>query len=159
MPQTEVINELARINAMNGVLRASDVVEEARPVGSPLHHCFEWDDVEAADKWRLQQARQLIRYVVEMLPYDAPKFEVRAYVSLTPDRVEKRGGYRVMAEVLTSPSGRSQLLADALAELNRLKVKYYQLTELDGIFRAIERAQRNYGVPPDDQPNGDSATT
>jgi hypothetical protein len=160
-PRANVPDELRRIEAKYGLLRAADVVEEASLPGSPLHNCFEWDDGAAGYQWRLQQARQLIRVTVEMLPYDEPRYEVRAFVSLTPDRVVERGGYRVMTEVLASPSEREQLLADALKELNRLKVKYFQLSELSAVFRAIERAQQNYGQapPPPSGSGGDEART
>jgi hypothetical protein len=158
MSRTEVTRELLRIQAMNGLLRPADVVAEASQPGSPLHDYFEWDDGEAGHQWRLQQARQLIRVTVEVLPYEEPRYQVRAFVSLTPDRQLEGGGYRVMAEVLATPSERAQLLADALDELNRLKARYFQLSELEGIFRAIERARRNLGhPPPPPEFNGDDA--
>lgn len=160
MARTEITQELLRIQARNdGLLRAVDVVEEARHPASPLHDHFQWDDTVAGHQWRLQQARQLIRVTVEYLPYSEPHYEVRAFVSLTADRVREDGGYRAMVSVLAAPAQRKQLLAEALDELNRLKVKYFQLTELDGVFRAIERAARNYGEappPPQDSENGDN---
>jgi hypothetical protein len=152
MGRTEVIEELRRIQDSNGgLLRAADVVMEASRPGSPLHDHFNWDDTEAAHQWRLQQARQLIRVSVAYLPFDEPHYQVRAFVSLTPDRQREQGGYRAMVSVLNAPSERQQLLLDALEELNRLKIKYHNLTELDSIFRGIERAQRNYGMPPPPQ--------
>ncbi len=160
MPHSDVVRELQRIQALNrGLLRAVDVVEEARHPASPLHDYFEWDDGEAGHRYRLAQARQLIRVTVEVLPYNEPRYEVRAFVSLSPDRTLEGGGYRVMAEVLATPSQRQQLLADALSELNRLKAKYFQLSELEGIFRSIERLQRNFGTPPPPPEfnNGDDA--
>ena len=41
-----------------GELKPSYVVEEAKPVKSPLHPCFEWDDMKAAHAHRLQQGGQ-----------------------------------------------------------------------------------------------------
>jgi hypothetical protein len=149
MAKVEIAQALHRIQAANGgLLRAADVVEEASHPDSPLHEYFTWDDDAAAYQWRLQQARQLIRVAVQVLPYEEPQFLVRAFVSLTPDRQLEGGGYRAAVKVMASPTDRQQLLADALAELNRLKVKYHQLTELDSIFRGIERAARNYAPPP-----------
>jgi hypothetical protein len=46
-----------------GHLRPEDVVEEARNEVHPLHQYFEWDDVEAARRQRLQTARTLIRSI------------------------------------------------------------------------------------------------
>jgi hypothetical protein len=45
----------------DGKLRPPDVVNAARPEESPLHSHFEWDDSEAAEEYRLYQARYLIR--------------------------------------------------------------------------------------------------
>jgi len=46
-----------------GRLTASKVVDAARNPASPLHACFEWDDDVAAEGYRLEQARRLIRGV------------------------------------------------------------------------------------------------
>lgn len=149
----EVSTELRRIAADHGgLLRAADVVTEAADAASPLHSYFEWDDGEAGHLYRLQQARQLIRVVVEVQQYDEQSYRVRTFVSLTEDRVQEGGGYRVMTSVLSSPDTRSRLLSQALRELNNFKVKYQELSELVGIFRAIERASRtldvNIPIPP-----------
>lgn len=46
-----------------GRLSAAQVVEAARNPASPLHACFEWADDVAAEGYRLEQARRLIRGV------------------------------------------------------------------------------------------------
>lgn len=58
-----VVEALLRIYERAGALRAEDVVEEARSAKSPLHDWFEWDDSVAAEQYRLQQARQLVREI------------------------------------------------------------------------------------------------
>ena len=96
--KNKVIAELKRIAAKNdGLLQPETVVDEARPVASPLHSRFEWDDRVAGDAYRIWQARQLIRVVVEVISATGEKENV--FVSLTTDR--KESGYRVMTEVLT----------------------------------------------------------
>ena len=162
---SEVANELQRIAAKNGgILRATDVVTEATNLASPLHACFEWDDGEAGHLYRLHQARMLIRVTVQTVTYNEQHYRVRAYVSLPDDRVVEGGGYRVLANILSSPSGRGQLLEQALKELNSVKVKYYQLTELAGIFAAIERASQTNDkgsdvLPPPQSSSENEATT
>jgi len=55
---------LARIaEECGGNLTPDAVVEDARHKKSPLHEFFDWDDSEAAHKWRIEQARSLIRSV------------------------------------------------------------------------------------------------
>lgn len=44
-------------------LDAETVVEQARSRQSPLHSYFEWDTRRAADLYRLEQARYLLRHI------------------------------------------------------------------------------------------------
>src|SRR5689334_11733238 len=85
------LQEIAKEN--NGILLPKDVVERAKDQNSALHSWFKWDDEEAAEQWRLQQARQLIRevYVKIKLP-DGKMVSEQVFVSLKNDRVD--GGYR-----------------------------------------------------------------
>lgn len=56
--------ELQRLfDANNGRLTPEQVVDAARSPASPLHARFDWSDADAAAKWRLEQARGLIRSV------------------------------------------------------------------------------------------------
>lgn len=59
-----VAERLAQIAAAHrGRLEVDDVIADARPDDSPLHSHFEWDDGIAADEYRREQARELIRSV------------------------------------------------------------------------------------------------
>lgn len=137
----EAHEELRRIaNRHNGILRPADVVEAARPDDHPLHGCFTWDDSEAAEQYRLWQARELIRVAVIVLPgKDRKPVEVRAFVSLAPDREKDGGGYRSTEKVLTDDGMRALLLADAIKELNRIRAKYGVLRELAGVFSELDK--------------------
>ena len=55
--------ELERIRSLTGGLKPKDVVKKARPKRSPIHKAFEWDDDVAGEKYRVHQARNLIRAV------------------------------------------------------------------------------------------------
>lgn len=102
--------EAIRASNPNGMLRPSDVVDAARNPASPLHTHFEWNDGDAAEKWREEQARQLIRGVTITLSKKEP-VKVRAYVSLPADR-ESGAGYRSMRDVMDSEFLRRQLAND-----------------------------------------------
>ncbi len=135
-----IARELRRIAKSNGgLLLPAKVVEAARPKSSPLHSSFEWDDTEAAENYRLWQARQLIRVVVEQVPGMSGSTEV--FVSLSKDRFDGKG-YRVVAEVCKDEDLRAQMLEDALTELEIFKLKYRRLKELTVIFEAIEKVKR-----------------
>lgn len=55
-----VDRELDRIYKQRGDLTTEIVLEEASSERSPLHQYFEWDDSEAARKYRLHQATALL---------------------------------------------------------------------------------------------------
>lgn len=135
-----IARELRRIAKSNGgLLLPAKVVEAARPKSSPLHSRFEWDDTEAAENYRLWQARQLIRVVVEQIEGVHGTTEV--FVSLSADRLDGRG-YRITTEVCRDEDLRAQLLEDALTELEIFKLKYRRLKELAAVFEAIEKLKR-----------------
>lgn len=126
-----------------GLLRPSDVVEEASNPRHPLHSRFTWEDDEAARQYRLWQARQLISSVKVTYEVQERKIKVRAFVSLTPERNdEEAGGYRRTIMVVKNKLQRDQMLSDALAELTVFKEKYESLTELAEVCKAI----RNLGI-------------
>lgn len=135
-----IAEELARLGSKgDGILYPEDVVRAAKSTKSPLHNHFDWNDGVAAEKWRLEQARRLIRVYVTVIDADGPK-EIRGYVSLSPDRMGK-GGYRTMVDVLKNIRMRGQLLDDAIDDLQRLRTKYRALKELADVFAAISEIE------------------
>jgi uncharacterized protein YpbB len=137
-----IISELKRLaDAHDGLLSPEAIVEAARPVSSPLHSRFEWDNSAAARKYRIWQARQLLKVCVEVVPNT--KHSTNVFVSLTSDR--KDGGYRMVTEVLTDAQMRRQMLSDALAELELFRNKYRELKELVVVFAAIRKVSKRRG--------------
>jgi hypothetical protein len=64
-----------------GRITAHAVLDAARPESSPIHDCFDWDDSEAAEKWRLEQARvtiNLYAYLYHCRPPCAAHVSVHA---------------------------------------------------------------------------------
>lgn len=134
-----IARELDRIREENGgQLKQEDVVEFARDPSTALHGRFTWDDTEAAHLWRLAQAAQIIRLVVSVIEEDAPP--VRAFVSLTTDRVKGGAGYRAIQDVLQDADMTAQLVEDALSDLAAIRHKYKSLTALVRVWNAIDEA-------------------
>jgi len=134
--------ELDRIASENGgLLLPSAVVDAARPASSPLHSKFEWDDTAAAEQYRLQQARQLIRITVNVIGGRAD--EEKLWVSLKPDRTNG-GGYRGIVSVMSDTNLRNQLLEDALEDAENFQQKYRHLSELSEVFAAIKKLPRRH---------------
>lgn len=137
--------ELELIRSENGgFLRPADVVNYARDDKSALHEYFEWDDSAAAEKYRLAQARALIRVAVVVEPRTSEK--LRAYVSLTSDR-SAEGGYRAIADIINDEVLKETLIADAMKDLASFTRKYEKIkrvTEFSGLFQTIEDVVRYY---------------
>lgn len=146
MKKEMIKRELDRIAKEHGhILRPADVVEAARSKESILHSQFEWDDTEAAEQYRLSQARGLIRVIVEYSGPNDTGDSNRVYVSLKSDRAME-GGYRTMVSVMSDVELRAQLLADAMADMESFRRKYNHLKELADVFSAMASAKKRKKV-------------
>jgi flagellar basal body rod protein FlgC len=85
-----------------GVLTPRAVVEAARNPESALHDRFTWDDDKAADQWRLEQARQLIRSVTVDIVRSRVTINAVAYVPQADKKSAKAQGYRRTTDVADS---------------------------------------------------------
>jgi hypothetical protein len=135
-----VLAELARLAAQSGgVLWPKKVVDAARPVNSPLHSKFDWNDSLAAEKYRIWQARQLIAVTVNVIGESAEAEQV--WVSLKTDRADT-GGYRSLIAVLSDKDLRGQLLQDAMEDMQVFENKYKHLQELADVFAAMRKTRK-----------------
>lgn len=126
--------ESVRSTSADGRLHAEAVVEFAKNPATALHARFDWDDGEAATKWRLKQAGDLIRVQVQRLPESTRTAKV--YVALDEDRKDG-GGYRSLADVMSDPSRRESLLAQARRDAEHFAKKYEELDELSPVLGAM----------------------
>ena len=112
-----------------------NVLEKAKNADTELHKCFEWDNSVAGEKYRLMQAREIIRHFVIVTPEekeDAPK--IRSYqISTTTNKYEPTRLF------LQKPDEYTALLERAKNELEAFKQRYKMLTELEEIFDDIDR--------------------
>jgi hypothetical protein len=130
--------ELDRIAAASGgTLTPAAVVDAARGESNPLHHRFCWDDTRAAELYRLEQARHLIRVCVQFTKPNEPAAPV--WVSLEPDRGET--GYRKLVDVIADKDMRDQLLEQAKADMRRFCVKYEMLKAVRPVIAAMRRVK------------------
>jgi hypothetical protein len=142
LPNAIALQELEVIRQSNGgILQAETVVEAAADLESPLHGSFQWDDTEAARQWRIEQARRLIRSVLIMVPnYKKP---VPVYISLKFDRMQPKGGYRTIIDVMSNKDQREMLIAEAMADLQTWQAKYAMLEELRPVFETISKTRQS----------------
>lgn len=137
-----------KLERENGKARPHDLLAIARPESSPLHSLFNWDNDDAAEKWRLHQARVFIRAVTvvyhegEDEKWSGPAFVSVTTISEDEDGKEKRDrGYMSVERALSDPVVREQLLDEALRQADYWKQKYRNLKELQPAFTAIDEVK------------------
>jgi hypothetical protein len=138
--------ELDRIRtSRGGYFKPEDVVDESRPANAPLHNVFEWNDTVAAEAYRVDQARYIIRGIVVRPMNDPDAPPIRPIVSIVKedDNEKPQHYYTGMAYALSEPDLRKQVLANALRDAQIFKDKWSQLTELSGVIKEIDRVQAN----------------
>lgn len=112
----------------------ANVLEKARNKRTELHKCFEWNDSVAGEKYRLIQARDIIRHFVIYTPDEENLPKIRSYqISTECTRYEPTRMF------LQNPDEYTELLKRAKNELEAFKQRYKTLTELETIFEEIDR--------------------
>lgn len=132
--------ELERIRTWNnGRLEPLNVVEASRDAGAPLHTAFEWDDGKAAQSWRLEQARYVIRSVEVIVPkHSGGEAPIRAFVSVERDADRS---YTSVHHALSDKELRVQVLRQAWADLEAWRQRNAELVEFAEIFAMIDQAR------------------
>jgi hypothetical protein len=135
--------ELTKLVRLDGSLRPEDILDAAKSAAHPLHSCFVWDDTEAAARYRLLQAKALVRYVRIIIPTPEHRtIIVRMFASLPSDRFSG-AGYRTLSSVLSDEEKKRELVISALRELEAFQRRYANLQELAGVMGEITRLTRN----------------
>jgi len=140
--------ELEKVREQGGgMIFPRAVIDHARPSDSPLHSCFEWNDTEAAEKFRIVQARGVIKSVeiveIQGKPLPSP---IVANVSVTRRAVvpgdPRIRYYESTPLALQDPELRDQVLQKALRELESWRERYDAFTEFSLVFGSIEAIQK-----------------
>lgn len=135
--QLEIIAE-----ANDGETTPKAVVDHSRPDDAPLHPIFEWRNPIAAELYREDQARRVIRSVQTVtVPQDGGE-PVRciAYVSVGSP-VPGGARYVTTAEAMSDDELRKRVLEDALRAIRSLKARYGHLRELARVFEAADEIE------------------
>ena len=112
-------------------ITAEEVLNRARNVDSELHKCFEWDDSIAGEKYRLQQAQNILRMLV-FYPTVESKQPVRVFSYTTETK------YKPTVQMVVNIDEYQELLKRAKQELQAFRNKYKTLSELQDIFNLID---------------------
>jgi hypothetical protein len=119
-----------------GELTPQRVLDDARHDNSPLHSFFEWSDSAAANQYRLQQARGLIRSVVAVyVGGNKQEIRQRAYIHISTPSPH----YREAIHALSQTETRKLVLDRAMNELNAWRARYKDLEEFASFIDIIDR--------------------
>lgn len=127
----------AEINSIGESARPEQIVALGTNKDTELHKCFEWDDTIAANKYRIEQAKDIAEslLVIRIKPEktDEPTTKLRAMYHLpgTP-------GYQQSIQIVRNEDKYQRLLEQAKTELRMFKAKYSMLSELQDIFDMID---------------------
>ena len=112
-------------------LTAKTLLDASRPEDAPLHNEFEWNDSVAAEKYREDQARYIIRMLcIESEQKDTPP--VRAFFTISPE-----SPYENIQRIVSNPEKRTSLLEMAFAEFKAFEAKYKAVSEFTPVFVAF----------------------
>lgn len=128
----EIMNQLSE----EGRLTAKDLVDVSRPEDAPLHKAFEWNDTEAAERWREQQGRNLINSIVIQVEGQEHIQPVRAFFIVD----QGTSHYEPVTAIMRNEDMRNKLLTTAKRELAAFRAKYKTLEEFGALFAEIDRA-------------------
>lgn len=128
-----------------GELTPKDILADARHDNSPLNSFFEWDNSEAAEQYRLNQARGLIRAVVAIyVSPNKPEVRRRAYIHV-PDSSSPH--YRETTDALAHNDTRQLVLARAMNELKQWRTRYKDLEEFAEFVKIIDVIDTDFPKP------------
>lgn len=133
--------EFERLEGKFGALTPETVLDESRNVNAVLHPCFEWNDGIAAEKYRIEQAKYMLRNITVIIETpaiddNAPRQIVtRAFVDVSE---KPKGKYVQIKTALSQENYRQRILKNALAELRMFQNKYQIYAELTGVCKAID---------------------
>lgn len=109
-----------------------ELVDKARDENTELHKCFEWDDSIAAEKYRLEQAKLVVRMLV-FTPKDKKEQPLRVF-----QITQEKNVYQPTKLFIQNKNEYDALLDRALRELDAFRKRYSTLSELEEVLEAIE---------------------
>lgn len=129
--------ELERIRIKNGELNPKAIVEESRDEKSVLHNYFCWDDAKAAEGYRREQARQLMKNIRVIVTNETITTPIRAFVYVHTEEKPGTRSYYPIHEIVDDEAAYNDLLEQARADMESFVSKYAQLKELANVRQAM----------------------
>ncbi len=131
-----------QIEAENGSVTKEKFLDFSRPIDSPTHNIFEWDDSKAAEKYRLEQSLHTIGNL--RVVYTSPSNEevsVKAFINVSAMR--ETPSYESIAVALKDEDKRKNILNRIQGELDNFVTRNRHIEELaDMLIATGERMKK-----------------
>lgn len=111
------------------------ILEKARDSNTELHKCFTWDDTEADEKWRISEARAVVRNlkIIEQKPdKQTEPTTIRVFY-----KTDNESGYKPTKLILKKPDEYKSLVERCRSELLAIKQKFNSISEYEEIWEMI----------------------
>ena len=142
---------IERMDEACGGVTPDALLADAESAASPLHSEFIWDDREAAQEHRLNQARYILRSITVRFEEDKPAVRAFEPIVVRVEGQKERQSYEHIARIMDDEDKRRQLLDRAEQEIKDLERKYAALLDLSQEFAmlraAVEQAKQRTLVP------------
>lgn len=146
--EAQMIGEtLEKFRKQNKRLNSELVVKKASDPKSCLHKFFDWDDSLAAQQWRLQQARVLIRHLRVIVEIDGEQIERRAFAHVLvkiKDKEFPEKAYVPVSITDKKSEARVQVIQQAMNELDSWIEKYRHYEELTHVIGTVRQAYMDF---------------
>lgn len=109
------------------------IVEYARKPNAELHRCFTWNDAEAASKYRIYEARQVVCNLI----IRKEKGEKQEPTPIRLFHKIENGHYKPLTLIVQNEDEYESLLRQCKEALQSLKRKYSSLSEYQEIWDLI----------------------
>ena len=124
-----------------------NVVSLAHNRKTELHKCFEWNDVKAAEKHRLDQAGEVLRSIVFVSVIQDEEVSIRAYER---ESAENKSAYRDVMESINDESFRQIIINRVKRDIESMKnvANSYQrfFSNPKGFKKAMQIAEQSIGT-------------
>lgn len=130
------------------------LVDAARPVKSPIHKLFEWDDTKAAERFRIYQARNHINHIEVEIVHEGKSTFTKAYhsVIVETENEGKERAYKSVAAVRSNKEYAEQVVENARDELRYWRTRYEEYGSVfGGVFKEADKVIAN-GKPKKRRP-------
>ncbi len=128
--EAQVVGEtIESLKDNSGYITSEGIISSARKKSSPIHDFFEWSNNKAAEEFRLQQARNLVNHIVEVVIVQGERVEQKSFFSVSVKNVGKV--YVNLKEAVENKDYRRQLLSNAISILENLTVTMKMFREHD----------------------------